>query len=1141
MRTINKRPVNDRNVAMEQLLQIRPRFMRSVHLERDLSDASSSQGYILTPVATSALTRICVSFSGNSTQRAFRVAGDYGSGKSAFGLALARVSAGYVNTLPKELRAFCGRNRMYPHVATGDHEPLGVTVLRALGIQAAHTSRPSTSEVLTKTRKAIEAARKKGFKGVLLVLDELGKNLEFAAQKPESDDIFLLQRLAEEAARSGAMPFVIVVMLHQGVATYASGLHTTARREWDKVAGRFEEIVYAHPLEQLVTLVSATLNVRLDLCPRAIADEARESMASAVRAGIYGSAAASSLGQFGPRIFPFHPTVLPVLVRAMRKFGQNERSLFSFISAFEPMGLQQHIQSTNRKLEPYRIFHLFEYVRQNLLPAINASNSHIHWSFVESLLSGTPLNTAEEENVFRVVALLTLLDSPDLAATSEFVHLALDDGENHRAISKAIAEMKNRGLLYERGSSKTLCLWPHTSVNLDEAFARGELATRNHGDSIDLLCKQLPPEQIVPRGHYFRSGTLRYGDVRFVAAGTLYHLLDNQPVLDGKGADIHLRVVLPANQSQFREADKLLRDRQRDLAEGLFITIAQPPSNSLAALSDLVTWQWVQENTPALAGDRYAREEVARQVARAERYFRERLAGLDNLELPIGDPKTWLSVQGEAKLKPGRELLQFLSEQCDRIYSKAPRVLNELVNRRYPSSAAVAARTKLAEAMATAPDKPQLGMDDSKRPPEMALYLSILKKGGFHTENNGSWSFNFPTHHRDACNLLPAMKRITQLLQKPGIDAMVPVNDIFAGLSEIPYGIREGLQPFILAIYLATNHQRVALYEDGTFLPEVRGEVFMRLMKEPQFFHVQYCEIDGVRADVFSRLLRLLQIDPRDAERMDLIDLVRPLTIFISREVPDYSRKTNMLSSMAVSLRRALLDARDPVKLVFTLLPQACGLQPIGKEGIKDPEELALRLRRALHEIRVAYPGLISRLEMAIFAAFDIDKSRKAKDARGVIAARAAQLAAVLSEPVLKAFVIRVADTALDDKAWVESIANLLSRKSCERWVDGDETEFHHQLEIAAGRFKRTELARIGTSKRLNGHACRIALTKSDGKEVGDLINWEGMDESKIRPVEGQIQQLLVQHGRHGLAAALRAIWTQLDADDRVKGSKTNG
>jgi hypothetical protein len=73
----------------------------------------------------------------------------------------------------------------------------------------------------------------------------------------------------------------------------------------------------------------------------------------------------------------------------------------------------------------------------------------------------------------------------------------------------------------------------------------------------------------------------------------------------------------------------------------------------------------------------------------------------------------------------------------------------------------------------------------------------------------------------------------------------------------------------------------------------------------------------------------------------------------------------------------------------------------------------------------------------------------------------------------------------------------------------------------------------IGTTKKLNGHACRIAITKSDGSEVGDLLDWNGMDESRIRPVEIEIQQILSKHGRHGLAAAMRAIWTQLNAEDK--------
>jgi hypothetical protein len=41
------------------------------------------------------------------------------------------------------------------------------------------------------------------------------------------------------------------------------------------------------------------------------------------------------------------------------------------------------------------------------------------------------------------------------------------------------------------------------------------------------------------------------------------------------------------------------------------------------------------------------------------------------------------------------------------------------------------------------------------------------------------------------------------------------------------------------------------------------------------------------------------------------------------------------------------------------------------------------------------------------------------------------------------------------------------------------------------------------------------------------------MDENRIRPLEGQIKELLCLHGRHGLAAAMRAIWSELDTDKK--------
>ncbi len=1110
--------------------------MRSVHLERDIKDPTSSLGYILTPVARQALERITTGFRTGSTQRAWRVAGDYGSGKTDFGLALARIAEGSKDELPRDLRRLIAPATFLPAIATGDAEPLGLTVLRALGLKRdARKSRPTTEEVLLAVQEGVTKSRRQRHSGLLLILDELGKNLEHAARNPESEDVFLLQRLAEEANRSGDRAFAILVMLHQGIAAYATGLDSASKREWDKIAGRFEEIVYAQPIEQVAALVAATLNVDTSQLAEGLQKESDAAMTSALKAGLYGPSAPVSLSDLGTKIFPLHPTTLPVLVRTMRQFGQNERSLFSFISSAEPMALQQHSAQTVEKAGHYRIDHLFDYVRLNLLPTITTGNSHTHWGVIEAVLASTQVQTPEEEAVLKTVAMLSLLDAPDLPATEEVVSASVRGGR--KAVDDAIKTLRARGVIYERGTVKGLCLWPHTSLNLDELFAKAVEATSSRGDGIKRLCDHVHPEHLVPRAYYARNGTLRYAEVKLVPAAGLNDLLADPPQLDGNGADLNLRVILPVDRAQQRSVRETLLERKSCLSKGLFVAVIEPPDLAVTALSDLVAWEWVARNTPQLSGDRYAREEVSRQISQAKRNLRVRLGGLGNLAIPTGRRLEWFynGTSSPKELATGRELLTFLGDRCRRIYSEAPKVLNELINRRSPSSAAVAARTKLAQAMATASDRPHLDMDDTKRPAEMALYLSILKQGGFHVETESGWMFQVPTPERDHCNLLPSLAIITETLKSKGTDALVSVPDVLRALSLPPYGVREGLQPFIIAIYLATHHQHVALYEDGTYLHEVGGDVFLRLMKEPEFFYLQYCKLTGVRADVFARLLHLLKINPRDSSKTDLIDLVRPLAVFIGQEVPDYCRKTNNLPAIAVDVRRALLEGREPIKLVFTTLPEACGLPPIHRDGLKTPDELAASLRTALHEIRTAYPNLIERLRKAIYAAFDVDP--KMPTGRSIIVERAAQLAIAVTEPALKVFALRLADPALDDRAWVESVANLLARKSPERWLDNDETEFHHQLEIAAGRFKRTEMAFIGTTRKLNGHACRIAITKSDGSEVGDLVDWNGMDESRIRQVELEFQQILCKHGRHGLAAAMRAIWTELHAEKTSKKS----
>ena len=1106
--------------------------MRSVQLERDITDPTSSMGYILTPVAEHALERITASFQTGSTQRAWRVSGDYGCGKTDLGLTLARIAARRTHELPETLARFAKGSSLWPVLATGDSEPLVQTVMRALG-RGRKRRKVTTEELLGAVADVIACARRKRHDGVLLVLDEVGKNLEHAARNPDSDDIFVLQRLAEEAARSGDKPFVFVVILHQGVMAYSSGLDSTSKREWSKVAGRFEEIVYTHPMEQVATLAHATLSTQVDDLPKTLVTECVRSMKQSIVAGLYGSTAAGSLVQLAAGLFPLHPAVLPPLVRIMRRFSQNERSLFSFFCSAEPAGLQEHVSRSVREAGHYRIYHLYDYVRQNLAPYIDGGSSHTYWAVIEAVIDATRIESVVEQHVLKTIGLLNLLDAPDLPATEQVVRLAIaaTDSAAGRAVQAAINALRSRGVVYQRGAVGGLCLWPHTSVNLDEAFARGLEATQTDGDDLAALCAHGQIDHLVMRGHYVRTGTLRYADVSLIPAAELSYLLEKQPALEGKGADLHLWIVVPKDQVQERETRTRLERCHRPLNKGLFITVAEPPTQALPALADLIAWRWVKDNTPDLVGDRYAREEVTRQLAKAERSVYDRIRCLSDLSVAAGPPRIWFGHETSITLASGRSLLAYLSVKCDEIYVHEPRVLNELINRRSPSSAAVAARTKLAEAMGTAPHRANLGMDDTKRPAEMALYLSVLKAGNLHVPSGEQWAFRLPDEEHDRCNLLPALNQITQALTEAGADALVPVLRIFRMLSVPPYGIREGLLPFILAIYLATHHQRVALYEDGTYLSRVPGEVFLRLMKEPQAFELQYCALEGVRADIFPTLLEFLRLTPREPNHADLIDLVRPLAVFVAKEIPEYARRTGSLSATAIAIRRALLEAREPIRLVFTSLPAACGMQPITPDSDAenaDPRQFADCLAAALHEIRTAYSELLERLGNAICAAFDGAKG--VNEERASIRERAAQLVHAVTEPGLRAFAVRLADANLDERAWIESVANLLTRKSPERWGDADETEFHHQLELAAGRFRRVEAVLfMGAKSALNGHACRISITKTDGSEVHDLVRWDDTTDDTLKTIEAELGDIFSRHGRHGLAAAMKVLWHRLD------------
>ncbi len=100
---------------------------------------------------------------------------------------------------------------------------------------------PQTVADLLEEASYFVAARS-SFAGVMMVIDELGQHLNYAAHQQSDRDLYVLQTLAEMTARSSDVPCLIITILHQAFDRYVGMAGVGQRTEWAKVQGRFVDI-----------------------------------------------------------------------------------------------------------------------------------------------------------------------------------------------------------------------------------------------------------------------------------------------------------------------------------------------------------------------------------------------------------------------------------------------------------------------------------------------------------------------------------------------------------------------------------------------------------------------------------------------------------------------------------------------------------------------------------------------------------------------------------------------------------------------------------------------------------------------------------------------------------------------------------
>jgi len=1133
------------------------RYTRSINVARDLQQLSALEGYIPTERSLYALRRIIAGMDNPESHRAWTLTSVYGTGKSAFAqylaalvapinhplrqmaLKMAETSLGAESSEGQFLKNRIPSQGLFRAVVAAQREPLSHTIIRALYqgaeifwplakrnqisvarqlvdfYEEINAGKPISSRRIPRLIQEVAAAAETG---ILLIIDELGKNLEFATYNQGDEDLYLLQQLAELPKNEGTELYIIGI-LHQSFADYGERLSSVQRNEWAKIQGRFEDIAFQDSPAQMMQLIGQAIDAsKAEIFQCAIANqwvEWHNSLPKDISAEISAKVLAST--------YPLHPITALVLPMLCTRYAQNDRSIFTFLTSSEPYSFQSFLEETEKavdSLPTLKLDRVYDYFIEAVgLGLANRANLQ-KWVEIQGLIADAKRLDSDTLRVLKAIGTLNLVTSTGaMRASRTLVALAMCDSANDSEMgywNGKIETLIKQGMITHRRQLDELRIWQGSDFNIDQAIADYLGKERSH--LVDLLAEIRYLKPMVAQRHSYQTGTLRYFESLYLDSRTnfanLFCSSSDADGLVGYWIDQNLPDIVPENTAD---------GKPLVILSAVKLDLLEMRAREFAALKK------IQLSEPKLQNDGVARREVRYRVVEAEQLLDETLSQV--FDVAANQNPCWVLGKLE-RITRSKDLNVKLSEVCDRIYPTGITLWNELINRRELTSQGAKARRELIEAMLECSEKEQLGLEGYG--PEVSIYHSVLGESGIHKKVGEEWGF-YPPEEKSG---LATIWQVIENFCLQAKEKQQTLDLLYQQLQAPPFGVKQGVIPILLAAVWLYHVDDVGIYRDGSFIPVLGAEHFELLLKDPTRFAVKYFEVIGLRSQVFKELETILRSPNPQAlsefRNATLLAVVRPLFQFV-KKLPNYTKKTKRLSAEALAVLQTLQQAQEPDELLFTSLPKACGLSPIVASD-EDDGTIAKTLRKklvtALHEIQTASDRLLTECQSFLYTAFGV-RSNEDK-LREDLRVRASYLAGQSLERRINSFVVAAVDENLEDAEWLEALVMNVADKPAKSWTDEDVTNFEVRLSDIARRFKNLEaIQRDGETRQKEGFEARkITVTRPDGQETHSLVWFERENQTQIDNVISEILIILDKYDNPQLKQAVVAKLTE-----RILGS----
>ena len=222
-------------------------------------------------------------------------------------------------------------------------------------------------DVVELYESAARGLRSKGYTGIYVVYDEFSKFLEANISEASVSDTKMLQDFAEKCNRSGQHQIHLMLISHKEIANYIDALPKQKVDGWRGVSERFKHIHLNNNFTQTYEIIASVIQkdaaLWAEFCQhhKGEFDSVKHRYANHT---MFADATRKDLKHILYSCYPLHPVSTYVLPRLSERVAQNERTLFTFLSAMGTSTLPEFLAGYDDQcfdvITPDEIYDYFE-------------------------------------------------------------------------------------------------------------------------------------------------------------------------------------------------------------------------------------------------------------------------------------------------------------------------------------------------------------------------------------------------------------------------------------------------------------------------------------------------------------------------------------------------------------------------------------------------------------------------------------------------------------------------------------------------------------------------------------------------------------------------------------------------------------